>query len=198
MSFEALEGLASEWADVLPPEVAQTDPAAVLRTARSLFSHAWYDYEFMAVACLVAFQAMEAAFRELYPDAPKKPLAALVRRARTEGVLPPAIADLGETGVELRNLLSHPATAAAFTVGMAAGVLEQTHRMVALVGMAAIAQARTELVGAEGRRPAGAARQSGSDGPAGSSGSSSSSGGSSSSSTKDPRRFGGSQGSMCS
>ncbi len=51
--------------------------------------------------------------------------------------MPDNIADLAESGAELRNLFSHPATQAAFTVGMAAPMLENTHRMAALVMSAA-------------------------------------------------------------
>ncbi len=137
MSFEVLEDLASEWAELVPDALTADGPASLLRMARSLFAHAWFDYEFTAVACLVGFQAMEAAFRELYPDASKKPFVALVRRARDEGILPTEIAELAETGVELRNLFSHPAAQGAFTIGMAAPMLENTHRMVVLVSTAA-------------------------------------------------------------
>ncbi len=139
MSFEVLEELVSEWADLIPSELDGTGPAGLLLTSRSLFAHAWFDYEFMVVACLVAFQAMEAAFRDLYPTSPQgRPLVKLVRRARDEAILPNNIAELGLTGVELRNMLAHPATQAAFTVGMAGGMLETTHRIVALVEMTAI------------------------------------------------------------
>ena len=94
----------------------------------------------MVVACLIGFQAMVAAFRVLYPDAERTPFRKLVRRAQREGVLPANIADLADAGAELRNLFCHPATQAAFTVGMAAPMLENTHRLVALV-LAAAAQA---------------------------------------------------------
>jgi hypothetical protein len=67
MSFDVLDGLATEWAELLPDAVGQDGPGALLRMARSLFAHAWFDYEFMVVACLIGFQAMEAAFRMLYP-----------------------------------------------------------------------------------------------------------------------------------
>ena len=87
----------------------------------------------MAVACLVTFQAMEAAFRVLYADAAKVPVRKLVARAIAADILPANIAEIADTGVELRNLLSHPATQTALTVGMAGSMLENTHRMVALV-----------------------------------------------------------------
>ena len=66
MSFEVLAELSSEWADLLPSTVGRDGPAALLRMSRSLFAHSWFDYEFMVVACLLGFQAMEAAFRVLY------------------------------------------------------------------------------------------------------------------------------------
>lgn len=137
IAFEDLEGLASEWAELVPSSVVDTGPGALLRMARSLFAHAWFDYEFMVVACLVGLQAMEAAFRLLYPDAGKKPVMFLVRRAQQEDVLPESIAELAERGVELRNSFSHPATQSAFTLGLAAPMLENTHRMVALIMAAA-------------------------------------------------------------
>jgi hypothetical protein len=133
MSFEILAGLTAPWADLLPGTVGDDGPAALLRMARSLFVHSWFDYEFMAVACLIGFQAMEAAFRVLYPEAERTPFRALVRRAHHDGILPTEIAELAESGAELRNLFSHPATQTALTVGMAAPMLENTHRMVALV-----------------------------------------------------------------
>lgn len=152
MSFEVLAGLAAQWAELLPTVPAGQDgPASLLRTARSLFTYAWFDYEFMAVACLIGFQAMEAAFRVLYPDAERTPFRKLVRRAQREGTLPSNIAEMADTGAELRNLFSHPATQATFTLGMAAPMLENTHRMVALV-MAAASRVREPQVEVEADR----------------------------------------------
>jgi len=137
MSFEVLARLASQWAALLPSAVGEDGPAALLRTARSLFAHSWFDYDFMVVACLVGFQAMEAAFRALYPDAERVPFRKLVERAHQKGILPSNIAELADASVELRNLYSHPATQDTFTIGMAVPMLENTHRMVALVMSAA-------------------------------------------------------------
>jgi hypothetical protein len=81
----------------------------------------------MAVACLVGFQAIEAASRVAYPDASRKPLRELIRRANREGILPADIADLADAGAELRNSFSHPAQQTALTVGMAGPILENTH-----------------------------------------------------------------------
>ena len=61
-------------------------------------------------ACLTGFQALEAAFRVLYPDAEKVPFRTLIHRARNEGILPRDIAKLADSGAELRNDFSHPLT----------------------------------------------------------------------------------------
>ncbi len=133
MSFASLADAASELEELLPEGLPGSGALALLRTARSLFVHSWFDYEFMWVACGVGFQAVEAAFRNLYPDAYKVPFRALVARARKDGTLPANIADLADAGVDLRNLHSHPATAGAFPPGMAANMLETDHLIVALV-----------------------------------------------------------------
>jgi hypothetical protein len=77
-------------------------PAELLRMDRSQFTHSWFDYKFMATACLTGFQALEAAFRVLYPEAERTPFRALIRRARLESILPDNIAELADAGAELR------------------------------------------------------------------------------------------------
>lgn len=139
MSYEILASLASEWAELLPDMMLIDGPAELLRMARSQFTLAWFDYQLMVTASLTGFQALEAAFRVLYPEAERTPFRALIRKAREEGVLPDNIADLADAGAELRNSFSHPHTQTALTVGMAAPMLENTHRLVALV-MAAAAE----------------------------------------------------------
>jgi hypothetical protein len=137
MSYEILAGLASEWEELLPESMLIDGPAELLRMARSQFTLAWFDYELMVTASLTAFQALEAAFRVLYPEAERAPFRALIRRAREEGVLPHDIAELADAGAELRNSFSHPRTQTALTLGMAVPMLENTHRLVALVMNAA-------------------------------------------------------------
>ena len=134
MSFEHLKSMSDEWSQLVPKNFEMDEPSAILRTSRSLFTHSWFDYEFMVVATLISFQALESAFRILYPDVKESyPFRKLVNRARREGDLEPKFADLADNAVELRNLLSHPRGAAAFTVGMAASALEQSHRLVVLI-----------------------------------------------------------------
>jgi hypothetical protein len=134
MSFEHLKSMSDEWSQLIPKGLEMEGPLAILRTSRSLFAHSWFDYEFMVVAALVSFQALESAFHRLYPDVDESyPFKKLVNRARRDGTLESRFADLANSAVELRNLLSHPRGAAAFTVGMAAPMLENTHRLVVLI-----------------------------------------------------------------
>jgi hypothetical protein len=133
MSYETLAGLASEWADLLPDTMIIDGPAKLLRMARSQFALSWFDYELMVTASLTGFQALESAFRVLYPEAERMPFRALIRKARREGILPDNIADLAEAGADLRNRFSHPQTQTALSLGMCAPMLENTHRLVCLV-----------------------------------------------------------------
>jgi len=143
MSFEILAGLASEWAALLPDRMINDGPAKLLAMSRSQFTYSWFNYEFMVTACLTGLQALEAAFRVLYPEAERTPFRALIRRARTEAILSDAIAELADAGAELHDSFSHPRTQTALTLGMSAPMLANTHRLVALVMNAASARDAT-------------------------------------------------------
>jgi hypothetical protein len=139
MSFEFLHSTADTWARLVPTVDEPFDgPLCLLRMSRSLFAHAWFDYEFMVVASTVAFQALEAALRLIYPGEEKVPARALLKRLKLADSLPKNILALVDSGFELRNLLSHPATQSAFTLPMAISIIENSHRLVALLVTMAI------------------------------------------------------------
>lgn len=140
MSFDILEGLASEWAALLSDHMIQDGPAKLLGMARSQFTLSWFNYEFMVTACLTGFQALEAAFRVLYPEEDRMPFPALIDRARREGVLPGSIADLADSAAEHHEIFSHPRTQTALTLAMSVPMMENTHRLVDLVMNAAEAR----------------------------------------------------------
>jgi hypothetical protein len=134
MSFEILEGLSTEWGQLLTEPVPE-GIARLLTTTRSLFAHSWFNYEFMAIAATVALQAVEATFRQVvFPEAAEgRPFRGLVAQGAKEGWLAADLADRLFAGVSLRNSLSHPATQAAFTLGMAAPMIENSHHIVNLL-----------------------------------------------------------------
>lgn len=133
VSFEILAGRSSAWADVLPARMIVDGPGRLLRLARSQFALAWFDHELMTAACLTGFQAVEAAFRALYPETEKKPFRTLIHRAHNDGILPPNIAKLADAGAELRNGFSHPLTHFALAMNEAESIMENAHRLVALI-----------------------------------------------------------------
>src|SRR5437764_14175582 len=61
MSFDGLQDIARPWSQLLTEPIPE-GIATLLATSRSLFVHSWFDYEFMAVAVMVALQAVETTF----------------------------------------------------------------------------------------------------------------------------------------
>ena len=139
-SFASLEAIAAEWvplvSDDVPPGIAE-----LLATSRSLVADAWFNYEYLAVACLVAVQAVEATCREVvYPSAPdRESFQSLFARAVQEGRLPDPGRLAPRVGTkphepyalpELRNKLSHPGGQAAFPPAIAGPLLAASHEIV--------------------------------------------------------------------
>lgn len=131
MSVEVLQELTLAWATI----VEGIDPfggTELLARARSLVVGAWFDYEQLVTACLVGLQAVEATFRQVvFPDARKRvSFRQLVNRAEQERIFSFEEVEVLRAGVELRNLLSHPGGAAAFSLGLAESTLRRSHQIV--------------------------------------------------------------------
>lgn len=143
MTFELLQDVARDWESL----VCESTPSGIrslLATSRSLFTYSWFCYEFMAVGCLIAFQALEAVFRQvLYPnESEKTPFKRLVGMAEKDGIIDRATADLVSTGASLRNSFSHPLDQAVFTVGMAGDMIEKTHCLIRQLVVAGASKSR--------------------------------------------------------
>jgi hypothetical protein len=83
-------------------------PWGLLRTARNLYLHSWFVADFGQVAVLVAYQAVESAFRYLYPHRERDKFEALIKRAAADGHLRGDHVAWVNDLREMRNLLSHP------------------------------------------------------------------------------------------
>ena len=141
VSLESLAGIADTWKPLVDPAVP-VGISEILTTSRRLFVHSWFVYEFMVVACLVAIQAVEATCREVvYPQSKARDsFQSLFGRAAREARIPPKLApqisptpDARYALPELRNRLAHPGFQASYTIGMAAPIMEASHRIVSLL-----------------------------------------------------------------
>lgn len=117
--------------ELLPAPVLLDGPFQLLRTARSLFIFSWYDCDLLTVAVLVANQAIEAAFRVLYPELTKpSSLQALIKRAIGDGLLSYEHAEWAHDLREMRNLLSHPLAHASLDLPPTVNLLGSAHEIV--------------------------------------------------------------------
>ena len=131
MTQARLKELVGDWASVVK-DVSPSGATELLESARSHVVQSWWDYQLMVTGCLIGFQAVEAAFRQvLYPDAPDTtPFSRLVDRAEGDGWFNRETTDILRAGVELRNHLSHPQGTSAFTLGMTDSILRTCHLVV--------------------------------------------------------------------
>lgn len=127
LEFVDLQRLADEWrtSPVVPEGVA-----SLLSTSRALFTHSWFVYEFMAVAVAWSLMAVEAALRSaLTPVSDRTTLKDLIERAGRDGLLTAAWVERLDAARKLRNSFAHSRSQSAFTVGMAAPLLEAAHEV---------------------------------------------------------------------
>ena len=130
-SFDALEALAHRSAGLVDPVVPR-GIAELLATSRALLSHSWYCYEFMAIACLVGFEAVEATLRQtVYPFVkPDTQFEALVEQAVKERHLTPDVGERLKAGPRLREGLAQRGGQAAYTFAIAEPIVEFCHTVV--------------------------------------------------------------------
>jgi hypothetical protein len=125
---ERLADTASGWrtTDATPEGVGE-----LLRTARNLFIHSWWVYEFAAVAVAWSLLGVERALRTALDAGDRVTFAELIKRAHQQGLLSASQADRLDAGRELRNRFAHPQGQSVFTYGMSAPMLEVAHAVVA-------------------------------------------------------------------
>jgi hypothetical protein len=130
-SFDTLAALAQRSAGLVDPVVPR-GIAELLATSRDLLSHAWFRYEFMAIACLVGFEAVEATLRQtVYPFAkPDTPFEALVDQAVKERHLEADVGERLKAGPRLREGLAQRGGQTAYTFAIAEPIVEFCHRVV--------------------------------------------------------------------
>jgi hypothetical protein len=128
MTVEALQSATTDWrlGAAVPAEIA-----GLLQTARDLFVHAWFHYEFLVVAGAWSLLAVEATMRRAYPTRGTEGLKKVLGRALADGLVTDEEHDRLRAAADLRNRLLHAERQSVWTFGMAAGVIAASHAVVA-------------------------------------------------------------------
>lgn len=138
-SYDDLVAAASEWRrdPSLPESVG-----GMLSTARSLFIHSYFEYEFLVVATAWSLLAVEVALRDVLelergPGSPG--LGKMIGKAQGRGWFTHAEAEAVSAGKELRDRLVHGTGVVRYTPGMTEPMLRASHAAVADLYMRATA-----------------------------------------------------------
>jgi hypothetical protein len=126
MTFRRLKQQAETW-----PVTAATPagPAALLKTAREMFAHGFYVYEFVAASCSWAVNAVEAALKLRLEQ--QGSFRSLIAAAEDGGILQPGTGAALHAGRDIRNGFVHEGTQPVWTFGMADQALRTPHFIVA-------------------------------------------------------------------
>lgn len=131
LSYLHLCETAAHWpkASGAPPNVA-----ALLGTARSLYTLAWYRYELLVVAVGWSLLAVETALRASLAAPRSKTFRGLIREAANRNLIESGLAERVDAGRQIRNLLMHPRVGQpipAWTPAMSREMLSTAHAVVA-------------------------------------------------------------------
>jgi hypothetical protein len=130
---DQLDRLVRYWAGLVPERAIIDGPLRLLCTARSLFAHSLYDVDFLPVAVLVAYQAVEAAFRVLYPNPENAKFYTLIDRAQADGHFSGDHVEWINDLRQMRNELSHPFHQVDGTFNDTVNMLTFAHQVVAVI-----------------------------------------------------------------
>jgi hypothetical protein len=130
MTYDVLASVTTQWPTTTATPVGI---AGLLTTARAAFALAWFQYELLVVAGAWSLLAVEAALRERVDANDHRPFKALLAQAGRDGLFSAAQLDRLDAGRQLRNQLLHPREQQAWTLGMAAPIVEASHEVIALL-----------------------------------------------------------------
>jgi len=128
MSVAVLNSVASEWptTSTTPPGVAE-----ILRTSRLLFVHGYCVYEFFTVGVAWSLLAVETALRTRLQAGEGARFKEMLKRAESERILTPEMADCLDAGRQIRNNFSHPTGQSVWMPSMATSALMTSHAAIA-------------------------------------------------------------------
>jgi hypothetical protein len=106
-----------------------TGIADLLDVSRKLFAHGFFVYEFISVGVHWSLLAVEAALKARLESG--ESFHNLINRAQREALLDDDAADRLHAGRKIRNDLSHPDGQKAWNIGVAASMIQASHKVVA-------------------------------------------------------------------
>ena len=128
MAVEVLRGRTEKW-----PRSSHTPDgvAALLARSRQLYVDGYFTFENFMDATTRSLQAVEAALRVRLDAGSKASFAALIDRARVDGLVNDDVQEILHLGRRFRNDQVHATTMTAITPAIAAGMIGASHKLVA-------------------------------------------------------------------
>lgn len=128
ITYRRTRSVADDWViTAATPE----GPATLLKASRDMFALGYYSYELVACSNAWSLFGVEAALK-LRLEAPQKtPFGRLIKDAKETGLVGEHMADILDTGRELRNRFVHEGRQPTWTLGMAGSVIGTSFRLVA-------------------------------------------------------------------
>lgn len=105
-------------------------PATLLKAALDMFALGYYSYELVACSNAWSLFEVEAALKLRLGASEKTPFGKLIRQAKEAGLVSEHLADLLDTGREIRNRFVHEGRQPTWTLGMAAQVIGTSFQIV--------------------------------------------------------------------
>jgi hypothetical protein len=128
MTYRRLRAAADDWHITgSTPE----GPARLLKAAADMFALGFYSYDLVACSNSWSIFAVEAALKLRLNADEKTPFAKLVKLALEEGLVSAYLADILDTGRDLRNRFVHEGKQPNWTFGMAHRVIGSSFKIVA-------------------------------------------------------------------
>jgi hypothetical protein len=106
-------------------------PATLLKASRDMFCLGYYSYELVACSNSWSIFGVEAALKVRFNASKGTSFSKLVKTAHDQGLVSDYLADILETGRDLRNRFVHEGKQQLWTLGMAGVVIGASFRIVA-------------------------------------------------------------------
>lgn len=128
MTYRRARSVADNW---IITAATPEGPATLLKAARDMFALGYYSYELVACSNAWSLFGVEAALKLRLQASEKTPFGKLIKDAKESGLVSEQLAELLDTGREIRNRFVHQGMQPTWTLGMASRVVGTSFRVVA-------------------------------------------------------------------